>query len=374
MPHLLQKSGRLFSLFGIDIKLHVSWYFIAVLIAWSLASAFFPQILPGKTTITYWLMGIVAALLLFISVLLHELSHSLVAKAKNIGVESITLFFFGGVAGITNEEMKPADEFQMAIAGPLFSLLLSGLFYVIHALNGLDVVAAVTQYLYELNFILALFNLVPGFPLDGGRAFRAILYWHYKDLKKATYIASKGGKFFAGVLIVLGIFGLLKGTGPGLWFILLGGFLYFLAGVSYEQVVMKEVLSRIPVKELVRKVPMLSPGIKFSQLLRLPAFQEEDVFIVKGKSKAREQGFMGLFDPQRVEKAAGDTAIKNWAIPLSQLKPLSKADNAYTAFRRMGDQNLEAWPVLEKGKLLGIVSRRKVMRRLVGELKAGSGK
>ncbi len=371
MSHLLHKSSRLFRIFGIDIKLHFSWYFIALLIAWSLSSAFFPQILPGKTTATYWIMGIVAALLLFISVLLHELSHSLVAKAKNIGVESITLFFFGGVAGITKEEMKPADEFQMAIAGPLFSLVLSGVFYLIHALNGIDVVAAITQYLYELNFILAIFNLVPGFPLDGGRAFRAILYWHYKDLKKATYIASKGGKFFAGVLIVLGIFGLFSGTGPGLWFILLGGFLYFIAGVSYEQVVIKETLGKIPLTELfisAAKVKVLSPELKLTVLLRTPAFQDEDFFIVK-----RGKIVWGLLDMQRLDKIAPEVTVQHIAIPFSQLKAVTKADNAYTAFRLLGEQNVEALPVLEKekGKLLGLVSKRRIMRRLVWGLKTG---
>ncbi len=373
MPHLLQKSGRLFQIFGIDIKLHFSWYFIALLIAWSLSSAFFPQLLPGKTMATYWLMGIVAALLLFVSVLLHELSHSLVAKAKNIGVESITLFFFGGVAGITKEDMKPADEFQMAIAGPLFSLLLSGIFYLIHALNGIDVVAAITQYLYELNFILAVFNLVPGFPLDGGRAFRAILYWHYKDLKKATFIASKGGKFFAGVLIVLGIFGLFSGTGPGLWFILLGGFLYFIAGVSYEQVVIKEALSRIPVRELMSKAPLLSPNITLRAVMRTPAFQDEDVFIVKEKGESKRKGFAaaGLLDMHRLEKVSPESTVKSLAIPFSRIKAVARSDQAYTAFRLLGEQELEALPVLEKGKLLGIVSKRKVMRRLVWELKMG---
>jgi predicted transcriptional regulator len=139
-------------------------------------------------------------------------------------------------------------------------------------------------------------------------------------------------------------------------------------------VVIKEALSKISVKELLSKVPVLSPETKFNRLLRQPAFQEEDVFIVKGKSNVKGQESMGLFDLQRVEKGAGDAAIKNWAIPLSQVKSVTRTDNAYTAFRLMGEQELEALPVLEKGKLLGIVSRRKVMRRLVGELKVGSGK
>ncbi len=120
------KSTKIFTIFGIDIKLHFSWWIVVVLLAWILSTSFFPQFFPDQTTKTYWTMGIIASLLLFVSVLLHELSHSLVAKARNIRVESITLFFFGGVAGITKEKMKPSSEFLMAIAGPIFSLLLLG--------------------------------------------------------------------------------------------------------------------------------------------------------------------------------------------------------------------------------------------------------
>ena len=194
----MNNSMKIFRVFGIDIKLHFTWWFVFALIAWSLSSAFFPHYFPDQTQTMYWSMGITASLLLFVSVLLHELSHSLVARAKNIKVESITLFFFGGVAGITKEDMKPSSEFLMAIAGPLFSLVLAGIFFVIWKINGNVFWTAITYYLWQLNLILALFNLVPAFPLDGGRAFRAILRAYFKDLKKATRIAVIGGKLFAG--------------------------------------------------------------------------------------------------------------------------------------------------------------------------------
>src|SRR3990167_3673571 len=127
---------KLFKIFNISIRLHFSWWFIFFLLAWSLSVSFFPEQLPGKSNLTYWLMGIFAALMLFISVLLHELSHSLVAKAKKIKVESITLFFFGGIAGIDDENLKPSSEFLMSIAGPLFSQFLFVIFYLIYSLNG----------------------------------------------------------------------------------------------------------------------------------------------------------------------------------------------------------------------------------------------
>src|SRR3989344_4445971 len=205
----MRGAMKLFRIFGIDVQLHFSWWFVFALLAWSLSSSFFPQYFPGFENKTYWFMGIISVLLLFLSVLLHELSHSLVAKAKKIKVDSITLFFFGGVASIDDEDIKPSAEFLMSIAGPLFSLLLFGIFYLIYSLNGNIFWTAITFYLYQLNLILAIFNLVPGYPLDGGRAFRAILHAYYKDLSKATRIAARGGKLFAAVLIFMGIVGLL---------------------------------------------------------------------------------------------------------------------------------------------------------------------
>ncbi len=378
----MKKSSKIFTLFGMDIRLHYSWYFVFILIAWSLAVSVFPAYCAGKlgempdctgiTSFHFWGMGLSSALLLFLSVLLHELSHSLVAKAKKIKVESITLFFFGGVAAIEEEEMKPSSELQMALAGPAFSLLLAGVFYLINLLNGNVIINAITFYLYQLNFILALFNLVPGYPLDGGRAFRAVLHWYYHDLRKATYLAALVGKFFAGVLVVLGLLGFLglaAGTG-GLWFIFLGVFLYLIAGASYEQVVIREVLSRVPVRELLRKeYSALSPEMKFTDFVRTYQSSGEDAFVVQdGK-------FIGLLDIKNVEmKSRGSQTslrLKQIARPLAQVKGLQAGDNTYTAFRRFAEEGLELLPVFAGKKIVGFVSRQTVLHRLNWELKYG---
>ncbi len=366
----MRGSLRIFRLFGIDVKLHFSWWFIAILIAWSLSTSFFPFYFPEQTAGTYWFMGITAAILLFVSVVLHELSHSLVARARKIKVESITLFFFGGVAGIEKEDLEPKAEFQMAVAGPLFSFLLAGIFYFINKSNGNLVVEAITFYLYQLNFILAVFNLVPGFPLDGGRAFRALLFAYYKDLRKATKIAAAGGKVFAGILVALGFLGLLSGVGNGLWFLLLGIFLYFIAGVSYEQVIVKEVLHAIPLKELLeRKHPVLKGSLTFQEFVKKRASGTEDVFLVKdGK-------FLGILDSKHLDpmekKMQGMMNLRQLSVPLSSLKGLGKEDTAYTAFRRFAEQNIDLLPVMEGKRLLGTVSRKRVMHRLVWGLKYG---
>jgi len=379
----MRGARKILRVFGIDILIHYSWWFVFILLTWSLAASFFPGLCSGELVegvvisgcadlpkLQYWIMGMVASILLFVSVLLHELSHSLVARMRKIKVHSITLFFFGGVAGIESEDLKPSSEFLMAVAGPLFSLFLSGIFYLIFRLNGNDFWTAIAFYLYQLNFVLALFNLVPGYPLDGGRAFRAALHHYYKDLKKATRIASTGGRIFAVFMIVMGLLSILGGAFSGLWFVFLGGFLYFIAGVSYEQVVLKETLSKISVKEiLVKNYQTLDPEMKFYDFIKKYAGSDEDIFLVKGKN------FSGIFDLKTLGKINQQMQktlkIKQLSVPLSEVKGLSGSDDAYTAFREFAEQKVDLLPVMDKNKFLGFVTRRAVMNRLVWSLKYG---
>lgn len=360
---MFKRVTKIANIFGIKIQLHFSWWFIFFLLTWALATGFFPQFFPGLTTLNYWLMSGVAAILLFISVLLHELSHALVARAKKIKVESITLFFFGGVAGITKEDIKPSVELQMALAGPIFSLFLSLVFFLIFKLNGHAFWTPITFYLYQLNFILALFNLVPGFPLDGGRALRAILYWYYKDLKKATRIASRGGKFFAAVLVGLGLLAMITGAGNGLWFILIGIFLYFIAGVSYQQVVIKQALTDVPLKTLIKKkFTSLNPNMRFSDFVKKYKNKEEEYFVVKG------QGYLGLFNLKQLGPIPKTVRLKQLATPITKIKTLKKEDSAYQAFKKLAQQKLEVLPVMDKNKLIGLVTRDSLRRRLIWEM------
>ncbi len=353
------KGTPLFRLFGITIYLHSSWWFIVALIAWSLSTAFFPQFFPGLSTKMYWLMGIVSALLLFMSVLFHELSHSLVAKAKRIKVESITLFFFGGVAGIDDEDMKPSSEFWMALAGPFSSLLLAGLFFLLYKFNVQFFVTAISFYLYQLNFILAAFNLVPGFPLDGGRAFRALLVMITKNQQKSTKIAVMGGKTVAFLLVSLGFLGLFTRSGGGLWFILLGIFLYFIANASYEQVVVRQILSKIPVKEVLRtKLITVQPTLTLAELGRAYRTKGEEVFLVAG---------VGILDVSSLKKAGLTTPLRNLAIPLRTLKALSLHDTLYTAFRSCLAQKVSLLPVMDGKKTMGYVRQDDLLQRLSWE-------
>jgi len=343
---------------------------VFVLLTWSLSTTFFPYFFPGFTQVGYWITGVIASLLLFVSVLLHELSHSLVARARNIRVESITLFFFGGVAGITKEDIKPLSEFLMAIAGPLFSFLLAGIFYLVFTFNGPGMINAISFYLYQLNLILAIFNLVPAFPLDGGRAFRAVLYYYYKDLKKATKIASTGGKIFGGLLIALGLISFLGGVGNGLWFLFLGGFLYFIAGMSYEQVVLRDVLHQFKVGELMQtNIVKLKPEMKFAEFTKKYAKAGKNIFLVTSKN------FTGILDINSIRKMPKKMQdvlkIKQLALPVHNMKTLHVDDNAYKAFKLFSTQKISMLPVIEGKKIKGVVTQAAVMNRFMWEMKFG---
>lgn len=367
----MRGSKRIFTIFGIDVKLHYSWWFVFALLAYALSTGFFPHYYEGLSGVAYWSMGITASFLLFFSVLLHELTHALVARFKKINVESITLFFFGGVAELPSEDMKPWTEFWMALSGPLFSLSLGGLFLLIHLINGNVYVTAITFYLYQLNFILAIFNLLPGYPLDGGRVFRAVLTMILKDLKKATYIASKGGKVVGGALALLGILVIVSGAWNGLWFVFLGGFLWFIAGLSYEQVLMKEVLSKVSLDKIVKKkYSHFSPEMSFNKVINKYSLTGEERFVVKKGGK-----FLGIVDLTRIGKLDKKTwskvMIRSVMIPAGSIKILAEKDNPYTALRKMTQQNLHLLPFFKKGKLIGVVEEKDLKHQLVMKLKYG---
>ena len=351
---------------GIPIKLDLSWFIILAFITWTLASGYFPSQYPELDKFTYLVMGLLSALLLFVSVLLHELSHSLVARRYNIPIRGITLFIFGGIAEMDQEPPTARSEILMAAAGPLCSGILALLFLIVSNfftnLLPYAPIIGVLKYCVFVNTAIMVFNLVPGFPLDGGRAFRAILYAYYKDLRKATKIASTVGKIFAAFLIIIGVVGIFSNQGGGLWFILIGGFLYFIAGVSYQQVLVRQVLSKIKVSKLMnKKFKTLSPKMKLDTFMK--SNPEKESYIVQGK------GFKGILDLQALETLPSTlqqvVKLEQISRPLSQIKTLSKNETAYQAFRKIALQKLSAIPVVEKGKVVGIVTAKSIQNQLV---------
>lgn len=246
---------------GIPIYLHFSWLIIFGLIVWTLSTGYFPAQSPDLPAASYWAKGLVASLLLFVSILLHELGHAVVALRHGLRTRSITLFIFGGVAQLEKDPKDGRAEFWMAAAGPAVSLALAGLFYVCATLPFVGPsAAAVAKYLALINLILALFNLVPAFPMDGGRLLRGAL-WESLGKARATQIASGAGTFFAFFLIFAGVFSLLRGDSlGGLWYILIGWFIKDASAASYQQVRLDETLRGLTVRDAIVEAVVTVPG------------------------------------------------------------------------------------------------------------------
>jgi len=263
----------LFSLFGFKVKLDYSWLLLGLLITWTLAMGMFPYSYPDLPISTYWWMGIVGAIGVLFSIVFHEFSHSLVARHYGLPIGGITLFIFGGVAEMEQEPDDPKTEFLMAVAGPVASLVLAIVFYLFEliasASNLSTAVIGVCHYMGFINLILAIFNLVPAFPLDGGRMLRAAL-WHWKhNLQSATQIASRIGSGFGIVLMVLGVLAFIQGNFiGGMWWFLIGTFLRSAAGSSYNQLLMRETLKGKPVSQFMQHNPVtVTPTLTIRELV-----------------------------------------------------------------------------------------------------------
>jgi Zn-dependent protease/predicted transcriptional regulator len=263
----------LFKLFGFAVRIDASWLIIAALVTWTLAVGFFPRLAPGLSTAEYWWMGLVGALALFGSIVVHELSHSLVARRHGLPMAGITLFVFGGVAEMTDEPPDAKTEFLMAIAGPAASVVIGGVFYLLYHATTRSwpvEVTAVLGYLAWINWALAAFNLIPAFPLDGGRVLRSILWWRWKsDLPRATRIAAAIGSGFGIVLMALGVLQLFNGNFVGaVWWFLIGMFLRGAAKQSYEQLLVRVTLQGQPVRRFMTPNPVtVEPGLSVQQLV-----------------------------------------------------------------------------------------------------------
>ena len=267
------KGYRLFRIFGFDVKLNLTWLLLALLITWSLGAGLFPIDYPGLSQHTYWWMGVAGAIGILFSIVFHELSHALVGRRLGVTVKGITLFIFGGVAEMKEEPVSPKVEFLMAVAGPLASLLLAFLFSRVEVLataRGWPTpFIGVSHYLALVNLVLAVFNLLPGFPLDGGRMLRAALWYGKGDLRYATYIASRIGAGFGIGFMVLGGLAFIQGNViGGMWWLLIGAFLRTAANTSYRQMLVSEILGDKPVRQFMQDRPVsVPPNLSVQQWL-----------------------------------------------------------------------------------------------------------
>ncbi len=363
----MRPSFRLGRIAGIEIGIHYTWLFAFALIAWSLAEGFFPGYFPGWSPGVYWLTGALAALLLFISVLVHELAHSFVAKAKGLPVKGITLFIFGGVSNIGGEASRPKDEFVIAIVGPLASLVLAGLFWALdRVLPGQDgPMAATLSYLALINLVLAVFNLLPGFPLDGGRVLRSILWGTTGSLAQATRIAASVGQAFGWLLIGWGVYQILGGNFlSGLWIAFIGWFLSSAAGSSRRKVMLQEQFRGVRVGQVMEaNTETVTPQTTVEELVQ-EWFLQRRRRALPVSEDGKLAGIVTLTDVKGVPQDKWSQVQVAEIMRREPLYTVGANDDLDAALQLLAQHDLNQVPVLQEGRLVGLLSRAEVIQYL----------
>jgi len=359
---------RLFSLFGFQVKIDLSWLLLALLISWSLAAGLFPTEYPDLSKQAYAWMGIACAVGVFFSIVFHEFSHSLVARQFGIPIKGITLFIFGGVAEMEKEPPSPKSEFLMAIAGPLASFLLAFIFSRLEAVSLTSAwptpVIGVFGTLAYINMVVAVFNLVPAFPLDGGRMLRAILWNWKKDLRIATRISSRLGRGFGLALMILGVFALTQGNFiGGMWWFLIGIFLRGAASASYQQLLMHEVLQDQPVRRFMKRDPVtVSPSITVQEWVEDYVYRHQ----FKMFPVVENSNLLGCISIQSIKKIPRDEwqnrRVRDFMEPCSKTNTIS-ADTETTRLlsAMVGPGKVSRYMVVDDGQLVGMISLKDLL-------------
>ena len=362
---MMKGSLRVARIAGIDIGIHYTWILIFVLITWSLAVGFFPVEYPGWADWLYWLTSIVAGLLLFVSVLIHELAHSLVAKSRGLPVKNITLFLLGGVSNLETEPEKPGVEFAVSIVGPLASVAIAGVFWLVYTFNLIPIVSAIAiaKYLAIVNILLAAFNILPGFPLDGGRVLRAIIWGATNDLKKATNIASTVGQVFGWIMIAVGVVMALTGNLiSGIWLGLIGWFLNGAAEASRRELELRSLWLNVRVSNVMNDKPeIIEPGAPIEKLVN-------EIYVRRGLRSApvvedgRLKGIVTLADIKKIPMAEWRNTSVSSVMTRQPLKTVKPEDNMSTAVQLMAVHGLDQLPVVVDDRILGMLGRADIIR------------
>jgi len=365
------RGFKLFEIFGFEIKIDASWLILAVLVTWSLAGGYFPQIYQDLPPASYLWMGVAGALGLFASIVFHELSHSLVARRYGMPIRGITLFIFGGVAEMEDEPPTAQAEFLMAAAGPIASGALALSFYLLGLLGeGVEIpvpVLAVTGWLAFVNTMLAVFNLVPAFPLDGGRMLRAALWYRTGNLQWATRLSANAGSIFGFVLIGLGLMNFIAGNViGGIWYALIGMFIRAAAASAYMQLQTRRVFEGEPVRRfMVRDPATVPPDITIQRLVNEHVYiHYHELFPVIDESGLL--GCVGIAQIKRVPHEKWELArvfeVMSPTSPENTVDAGLDAVEALKLMRRTGNSRLM---VVENGRLVGLVTLKDLLH-LIG--------
>jgi Zn-dependent protease/CBS domain-containing protein len=365
------KIGRIS---GVEIRLHYTWFLIFAFLTWSLAWGYLPLGYPGQSDAFYWGVGAASAIMLFVSVLIHEVAHSRVAQSYNIPVRSITLYFLGGVSEIEEEAHESSAEVRMAAAGPLTSIGLGVLFYSLFITVGniLPIaVQAVVEYAGYINIILAFFNLIPAFPMDGGRVLRGFVWGRNKDVLKATREVTSVSRVIAYGFIGLGLVDtLFYADFSGIWLLFIGLFVNSSAQASMNETRITQALSGVTVGEIMTKdVKTVDPDMTLQQVQDyvLVPFKHHGFPVVKGTE------LFGIITDEDIRKVNSEhwdeTKVSDIMKKTDVLVWARPEDMATDALIRLAKAGIGRLPVIEGGKLVGIITRSDFANAIQGKLK-----
>ncbi len=358
---------------GIPVGLDYSWFVVFALLTWMLADSYYPAEFKHWTVPLYWSVGAATTIMLFVSVLLHELGHSAVALRYRIPVRSITLFLFGGVAQIGAEPPSAIAEFLIAIAGPIVSLALAVLFYAVKSLvTGMEPLFGLAKYLAYINLALVLFNLIPGYPLDGGGVFRSILWGITKDMRRATLIAANVGRFFAFGFIFLGVWLMLTGNfGQGIWIAFIGWFLDNAASSQVQRAMSQGLMAGYTVSQAMgTQYPAIPEDLTLQKLIDEHVLSSgRRCFLVN-----RGDNTVGMMTLHRIKEVPrsewGTTKAGEVMLPLDQLKRVEPDSELWAALEKMDRNGVNQLPVTRDHRVIGMLSREDVVTflRMLKEL------
>jgi Zn-dependent protease len=353
---------------GIAIEVHPSWLLILGLVSWTLSEEAFPSMYEDWSTAAYWIVGTAAALLLFVTVLLHELAHALVAKRRGLDVPKITLFIFGGVSHMARQPRTAGEEFAIAAAGPLTSLVIAAVaalgWLIAHDRN--EQAEAIFSYLATVNVLLAVFNTLPGFPLDGGRVLRSIAWKRTGSFRRATRIAGGTGEAVGYLIIFGGVAFLLFGfVLNGIWFLFIGWFLISAARAESQNLQLDTILRGIKAKDVMRDdFPSVVPGMSIQSVV-------DDIMVGQGERAvvvANDGAVLGILSVTDVQKAPrnhwANVPAQRLMTPRAAVVTVDAAAPALDVLMLLSEKRLNQVPVLEDGRMVGIVTRREIIDRI----------
>jgi Zn-dependent protease len=361
---MVRSTLPLFRVHGIEVGVHVSWLIVFGLVTWSIAMGFVPQVLPGIAPVEAWIIGAISAVLLFASVLLHELAHSFVAISRGLPVHSITLFLFGGVSNLSGDSKDPRTEFLIAIVGPLTSFAIAGAALLLANFPLDERIGVVVTYLIVVNALLGAFNLIPGFPLDGGRVFRSIIWRATGSVRRATEIAAAVGQLVGFGFVAWGILRVFDGDLlGGLWTAAIGIFLQSAAGSSVQQLALEQRLRSVRVRDaFTPDDDAAAPELTISELI------EDHILGRKRRAVLVTQngqlvGIVTIGDLQKVPSGArGRTTVREVMTGLDGIVTTSPGTSLREAADVLARHGFDQLPVVEDGRPLGAITRADIMR------------